>query len=122
MTEEHQRTNSQNAALHLWFDMLAQAFEEADIDLKALLEAKSVSVPVSGLMVKNIIWKPVQNLMFDKPSTTQLDRAKEIDAIYDVVNRHLIENFIDKGNKKLVIPAFPSYDEQRIESLTKENG
>jgi hypothetical protein len=116
-TDMTQRTDHQNAALHLFFRQLAQAMQDADIDLKKLVEAKAVSVPMTEEMVKSVIWKPIQQTMYGKLSTTELDRAKEISDIYDVVNRHMIENFSDDG---LVVPPFPSYEEQLNESRMKE--
>ncbi|MBL4703470.1 MAG: hypothetical protein JKY54_03055, partial [Flavobacteriales bacterium] len=57
--------------------------------------------------VKEFIWKPIQNALFDIKSTTKLD-TKEINEIIDVITKY----FGDKG----ITVDFPS-----IESLTNKN-
>jgi len=54
--------------------------------------------------IKEMIWKPIQHSLFGKKSTTELLRSEEIDKIYDVINKHLAENFL------IEIPPFPSLE------------
>ena len=105
-----QRSEPQNNALHLWFRMVSEAMLEKDIDMQALMKAKSVSVPVTESMVKEIIWKPIQGVMIGEKSTTKLEQA-EVSKVFDVLNRHFAEHF-----DGLHVP-FPSHDSQLNESL-----
>ena len=43
-------------------------------------------------IVKERIWRPIQLALFDKQSTTKLVN-KEINEIYDIVNKHISEKF-----------------------------
>ena len=106
------RTEHQNAALHLWFRMVAQAMDEKHIDMQALMKAKKVSVPVTESVVKEIIWQPIQEAMLGEKSTTKLSTS-EVSQVFDVLNRHFAENF-----DGLHVP-FPSYNEQLTESFVK---
>ena len=88
MTDK-QRTLTQNAAIHVYFDLLAQELNLAGYDMKRTLK-ESVDIPWSGATVKEYLWKPIQNAQVMKQSTTELT-TKEIDLIYDTLNRHLAE-------------------------------
>ena len=88
MTDK-QRTLTQNAAIHVYFDLLAQELNLAAYDMKRTLK-ESVDIPWSGATVKEYLWKPIQNAQVMKQSTTELT-TKEIDLIYDTLNRHLAE-------------------------------
>ncbi|MEN8171402.1 MAG: hypothetical protein ABFS03_00830 [Chloroflexota bacterium] len=85
---------------------------DQDIDMQKLLEAKSVSVPVTEEMVKEVIWKPIQETMYGDKSTTKLETG-EVSRIFDVLNRHFANSF-----NGLHVP-FPSYEEQLNESITR---
>lgn len=84
-----QRTLQQNKALHKLFDLLAQAFNEAGYDVKPLPKEK-FDIPWTGVLVKELIWRPIMQAMTEKFSTTELDRM-EIDQIYEVINKNLGE-------------------------------
>lgn len=99
------RTERQSRALHLFFEMLALALNESGNDMKKVLKPH-VDIPWSKETVKEYLWKPMQEAQLMKKSTTELDR-KEIDKVYETLNRYLGEN---TG----VFVAFPSE-----ESLTK---
>ena len=85
-------TPEQNNALHLWFRRAAQEFNDRGIDLKMLLEEKSVSVPVNEHIMKEVIWRPVQEAMTGKHSTQELGKVEPGD-VFEVVSRHLGEHF-----------------------------
>lgn len=87
-----QRTREQNKALHLWFTMVADALNEAGYDLKTVLAKAPVDIPNSGYTVKENLWKPILKAQLGFDSTTEHD-TKNVDAVYDTLNRFLGENF-----------------------------
>jgi len=84
------RTDKQNSALHLWFEMLADALNDAGFDMRKTIKA-GIDIPWSKSSIKEYIWRPVQKEYLRKESTTELDRGKEIDIIYDIVNRTIAQ-------------------------------
>ena len=96
-----QRTNSQNASLHLLFQLTANALNDGGFSVQKVLEHKSVDIPWSLESVKELLWRPVQIAVTNKESTTELDKTEERDLIYDVLNRHLSEKI------GLSLPEFP---------------
>lgn len=103
MTEEKQRTDSQNKALHLFFTQLAEELNSAGLDMRKTLKP-DVDIPWSGRTIKEYLWRPIMTAQTGKSSTTELT-TKEIDLVFDTINRHL-------GEKLGIHLDFPS-----IESL-----
>jgi hypothetical protein len=103
------RTISQNRALHLWFNLLAEELNKAGLDQRKVLKP-GVAIPWSGESIKEQVWKPIQQALYEKKSTTELLKKEEIDRIYDVINKHLSESF-----PGIEIPDFPS-----IESIIRK--
>ena len=98
-----QRTLTQNNALHLYFDMLAEALNDAGLDMRKTLK-HDIEIPWTRENVKNHLWRPIQKALTEKHSTTELDRI-EPSQIYEVLNRHLADKF------KVHVP-FPSEETQ----------
>lgn len=94
-----ERTLQQNKALHKYFDLLAQELNQSGFDMKRTLK-EQVDIPWSGATVKEYLWKPIQDAQLMKKSTTELT-TKEIDEVYDTLNRYL-------GEKTGVSIPFPS--------------
>jgi len=92
--EEQQRTAQQNKALHLYFTFVAEALNDAGYDMRKSLEVlqSGVDVPWETKTVKEYLWRPVQKAQLEKTSTTQLT-TKEIDKVFDTLNRCLGEKF-----------------------------
>lgn len=86
------RTNLQNRALHLFYTLLADALNNAGLDMKVVLRP-SVSIPWTKESVKEHLWKPIQNALYGKVSTTELDKSQEIDRVHEVLMRHISEKF-----------------------------
>jgi hypothetical protein len=82
------RTLKQNSALHLYFTLLADELNDAGFDMRKTLQ---VDIPWSPLTVKEYLWRPLQEAYLLKKSTTQLDKTKDIDAVYDILNRVIAE-------------------------------
>ena len=87
----NKRTDLQNKSLHLMFEMLAQALNESGLDQRVVLKP-SIEIPWNKESIKNQLWRPVQIAQFGKESTTELS-TKEIDEVYNTLNRHLSEKF-----------------------------
>lgn len=99
MSDIQKLTDQQRKALHLYFDMLAEALNNAGLDMRKTLKP-GIDIPWTRENVKNHLWRPIQIVMTEKKSTTMLDRI-EPSQIYEVLNRHLAEKF------KVFVP-FPS--------------
>ena len=97
-----QRTSQQNKSLHLYFTLLAEELTLAGYDMRKTLQ-ESIDIPWTPTNIKSFLWKPVQEAMLDKESTTELT-TKDIDMIYDVINKTI-------GERTGVHVPFPSKDE-----------
>ena len=82
---------------------MAQALNDAGYEMKEVLAAKSIDVPWTKESVKEVLFRPIMKAMYEKHSTTELERT-EVSDVWDVLNRHLGEHF------GVVVP-FPSEDE-----------
>jgi len=100
------RTNQQNKAMHVLFQLLANRLNEAGLDMRKTLKP-SVEIPWSSNSVKEYLWRPVMKAQLNKQSTTELTTV-EIDEVFETLNRHFGEKF------GLHVP-FPS-----IEQLIRE--
>lgn len=69
-----QRTQKQSAALHLWLGWLAESLNDAGYDTKAVMQVKNVGVPWTKASVKELLWRPLQEAMINKSSTTEAER------------------------------------------------
>lgn len=89
--EEKQRTELQNRSLHLYFTQLAEELNNSGYDMKKVLKP-SVDIPWNSKSIKEFLFRPIMKIQTGKESTTDLT-TKEIDEIYDVINRHIGEKF-----------------------------
>jgi hypothetical protein len=87
-----QRTITQNKALHRYFELLAEALNDAGYEMKAVLAVKSVDVPWNKETIKEVLWKPIQEAMTNKDSTTELNTV-DVSEVYQVLDRHIAQNF-----------------------------
>ena len=70
---------------------MSQALNEAGYGVKRFYEeVKKVEIDWSDGSVKENIWRPIQEAMTEKYSTTELEK-NEIDLVYEQVNRVLSE-------------------------------
>ena len=84
------RTGPQNNALHLFYSQLAKELNASGLTVQKVLE-KTVDIDWSEKRVKELLWRPIQEAVVDKTSTTQLDKVSEIDLVYEHVNRFVAE-------------------------------
>ncbi|MBL4664240.1 MAG: hypothetical protein JKY22_11980 [Flavobacteriaceae bacterium] len=86
-----QRTNTQNASMHKYCELLASELNEKGLDMDLVL-SKGVSVPWNKILIKELMWRPVQLAMTDEQSTTKPKR-QDYGEIYDVINKYIAERF-----------------------------
>lgn len=86
-----QRTLTQNAALHVLFTLLAEELNSAGLDMKKVLKPE-VDIPWNPKTVKDWLWRPLMKAQLGLTSTTELN-TKNIDDVFDTLNRHLGEKF-----------------------------
>jgi hypothetical protein len=101
MEKKKLRTSKQNRALHLLFGMIADALNDAGLDMRKVLKPE-IEIPWTKDTIKNQLWRPIQKIQIGKESTTELT-TKEIDQVFDTVNRFLSKHGISQN--------FPSIEE-----------
>lgn len=104
-SKEKIRTHQQHKALWVYFTQLAEALNDAGLDQRVVLKP-SVAILWDKNSVHKYLWKGIQEVMLGKESTTELT-TKEIDKVYDVLNRHL-------GETTGVTVEFPSQDTRGV--------
>ena len=89
-----QRTDQQRKAIEVYCRELAEALNDSGYEMKAVLAVKHVDVPWTQERVKDVLWKPLQEIVTEdhKKSTTQLD-ISEVDRVYSILDRHISSNF-----------------------------
>lgn len=100
---EVKRTGRQNNSLHRFFRLLAADLNDAGLDMRKTLR-EDIEVPWTEELVKDHLWRPIQEAVVNKESTTELEKD-EVDKVYNVLNRHL-------GQKLGIYTPFPK-DESR---------
>ena len=82
------RTTTQNAAMHKYFELMAQALNDAGYsysDFVELVEEKGNQVAWTESNFKETGWRLVQRAMFNKESTSDLE-THEVTKVYEVIN------------------------------------
>lgn len=85
---ETPRTLSQNAALHVLYSIVARALVGAGYDVKTTLQNINIPMPWTEMLVKELLWRPIQIQMLGKTSTTKLT-TKEIDIVWQPLKEAL---------------------------------
>lgn len=84
-----QRSQTQNAALHLFCKQLANELNNAGYDFRTFVK-EGYPVPFNENLVKDFLWRPIQEAVTGKVSTTKPERG-EYSQIYDVINLKMAE-------------------------------
>jgi len=92
MNQPKQRTPSQNNALHKFFELLADELNQGGWTVQLVLKEK-IDLDWDSSKVKELLWRPAQQAILGKKSTTELSKIEDIDKIYEHLNRHLAEKF-----------------------------
>lgn len=95
-----QRTQKQNAALHKYLSQVAEKLNEAGITFRDFFK-DGIEIPWTMQIVKDNVWRPVQEAVTGHESTTKPITA-QYPEIYDYVNQKLAERGI--------FVAWPSID------------
>jgi hypothetical protein len=112
MQTKKQRTLKQNRALHLMYEHLAQELNDAGWDMKRTLK-QEIDIAWTKESVKEYLWRPIQELMLKKKSTTELT-TKDIDKVMNTLIRHL-------GEKLGIEIRFPSVETLMMKQRKNEN-
>lgn len=84
-----QRTSTQNAALHLYCEQIAEELKSRGITFEKFFKS-GFEVPWTMEIVKDNVWRKVQDAIFDEISTSKM-MAKDYTTVYDSLNTKLIE-------------------------------
>lgn len=98
---EEKLTTQQMKSLHFWFAMVAQTLEDGGLSMNEMI---NLPIRPTKESVKILLWKPIMEATFQKTSTTQLNKQKEIDTIVATLTQGLAEQGIE-------LPNFPSLEE-----------
>lgn len=85
------RTHKQNNALHVYCRMLSEALNDAGYDMKKTLK-QEVEIPWTTELVKQYLWKPVQEAVTGTDSTSTAG-TEDYDKVHQVLSKHLSEKF-----------------------------
>lgn len=107
-TQEERLTRQQQKALHAWFGMVAEVLNEDGKTMAMVLNKFIVDAPATKNSIKELVWKPLQQGLYGKKSTTELLKREEIDKIYDTLNKFFAENL------EVALPPFPSVENNII--------
>ena len=96
-----QRTLKQNSSMHKYHSLLSTAFNDAGLTVAKTL-SKPLNISWSPILVKELIWKPLQFSLVGKESTKDLE-THEVSQVYEEINNFTAS---DKG---IHVP-FPNKD------------
>lgn len=85
------RTSKQNNSLHKFLQDLADSLNEAGLDMKTVLKPE-VEIPWTQTSAKEFLWRPIQQVMTGKDSTTE-PTTKDYLVIQETLIRHLSAKF-----------------------------
>lgn len=90
---EKVRTPVQNRSLHAYFTLVAESLNNSNLSVRDVLKP-GVDVPWTPLTVKELLWRSVQRIFLGKESTSLLS-TKEVNQVYEIVDRHLSQIGLD---------------------------
>ena len=99
-----QRSLTQNRALHLFCQWLADTLNDAGYDMRKTLR-EDVEVPWTQNAVKEHLWRPIQEALTDKRSTTEITTVEPTE-IHALLSRHLGERL------GVTCPPWPKRNEE----------
>lgn len=90
---DKQRSQPQNASIHLYCGQLAQACNDAGYDKQAVYKLMKAGFSIAWTKdaIKTDLWHPIQEAMFQTASTAKLER-KQVSDVYVTLNRWTGEN------------------------------
>lgn len=99
------RTTSQNNALHLYFKWIADQFNNLGwtYNYQNPFNGHTIELAYTPNLVKDFIWRPIQKVLFEIESTTELT-SQQINDIIDVLTLHF-----GKSGIKIDFPSWQSW-------------
>jgi len=93
--KQNSRTLSQNSAIHLYCEMIAEMFTDMG-QMFTYRGVKGVDMEIKYTMelVKSTIWKPIQQALFGVESTTQLT-TKQVSEVAEQIEMFFAKQGID---------------------------
>jgi hypothetical protein len=105
--KKNTRSTKQNSALHMLFRIVSEQLNEMGLEFQYFgLKGNVLEMRYNTEIVKNHIWRPIQETLFDIKSTTKIN-TEQINEIMDV----LIKFFAERG----IVIEFPS--KEQLEKL-----
>lgn len=83
------RSLKQNKSIHLYFTQLADALNDAGYSVAKVMK-HDAEIPWNPNLVKELLWRQVQEIMTEIESTADLE-PKQVSQVYEVVNRHIAQ-------------------------------
>ena len=83
-----QRTHAQQNALEVYCRELAQALNDAGLDMLCFPWKAGAEVPWDQASIKARLWKPLQLAVLGEASTAKLN-TKQVNEIYEILDRHI---------------------------------
>jgi len=108
MEDKKQRTPPQNRSLHKYCTNLANALNDAGLDMKKTLKPE-IDIPWTCESVKTHLYKPILKSLTGKESTIDMD-TKDPSIVYEILNRFM-------GEKHGIIVDWPSRESQSNEAM-----
>jgi hypothetical protein len=106
------RSSAQNNSIHLYLEQVAIALDREGHSMQDVVKAiKKAEIRPTMEALKEIVWKPIQWILFKKKSTTKLITT-EVDRVYETVNAFIGREF------QIHIP-FPSQEIKDYEQYIK---
>lgn len=103
LSSEKEKTDAQRSSLHIWCRQLAKVFNDAGLDMKAVLH-EDADIPWTEHSVKENIYKPVLKALTGKKSTED-QSTTDPSEVREVICRHLANNEATAG---VEIPPWPT--------------
>jgi len=109
------RTLAQNRAIHKYLEMVAHELQNQGQTLQNVIKKVDYAeITPTTTSLKEILWRPIQEVVVSKKSTTELTTA-EVNKIYEIISMFLSKQF------QISLP-FPSQEETQeyIKSIINE--
>lgn len=88
------RTLPQNNSIHLYLEKISQQLQNEGHTMQDVVQAiKRAEIIPTMLALKEVVWKPIQKIMYGIDSTTKLKKTGQIEKVHMVVDKFFAENF-----------------------------
>ena len=93
LLKEKQRTLKQNSAIHKYLEMVARELQNQSQTMQGVVEKISwTEITPTLKSVKEVLWRPIQETVVGKKSTTELTTA-EVNKVYEIISMFLAKEF-----------------------------